>query len=62
MNDQQYVQQLQQACSRGERYAYLCFWGHTPKVADSVDKSCFSQWLPARLPWMAMNAPPLNTI
>ena len=47
MKDQQYVQQLQQACARGERFDYLCFWGHTPKAADSVDKSCFSQWFPA---------------
>lgn len=47
MSDKQYLQQLQQACTRGERFDYLCFWGHTPKAADSVDQSCFSQWYPA---------------
>ena len=26
---------------------YLFFWGHTPQVANRVDKSCFSQWFPA---------------
>jgi ribA/ribD-fused uncharacterized protein len=26
---------------------YLFFWGHTPKQAGTVDKSCFSQWFPA---------------
>jgi ribA/ribD-fused uncharacterized protein len=26
---------------------YLFFWGHTPRQANVVDKSCFSQWFPA---------------
>lgn len=26
---------------------YLYFWGHTPRQAGEVDKSCFSQWFPA---------------
>jgi ribA/ribD-fused uncharacterized protein len=26
---------------------YLFFWGHTPRQAGVVDKSCFSQWYPA---------------
>jgi len=26
---------------------YLFFWGHTPRQAGEVDKSCFSQWFPA---------------
>ena len=47
MSDTIYWQQLQQACKRGERFAYLCFWGHTPTLAGSVDKSCLSQWYPA---------------
>ena len=47
MSDSAYWQQLQQACKRCERFAYLCFWGHTPKLAGSVDKSCLSQWYPA---------------
>ena len=29
-------------------HTFLCFWGHTPKVAGVVDKSCLSQWWPAR--------------
>ena len=47
MSDTDYLQQLQQACRRGERFSYECFWGHTPKQAGHVDKSCFSQWYPA---------------
>ena len=47
MSDSAYWQQLQQACKLGERFAYLCFWGHTPKQAGHVDKSCLSQWYPA---------------
>ena len=47
MSDTIYWQQLQQACKRGERFTYLCFWGHTPKQAGHVDKSCLSQWYPA---------------
>ncbi len=26
---------------------FFFFWGHMPKQADAVDKSCFSQWFPA---------------
>lgn len=25
---------------------YLCFWGHTPNAAGTVDASCLSQWFP----------------
>ncbi|UYQ94499.1 NADAR family protein [Chitinophaga horti] len=26
---------------------YIFFWGHTPRQADVVDQSCFSQWYPS---------------
>ena len=38
---------LLQAVCDGQEFKYLYFWGHKPKSADSVDKSCFSQWFPA---------------
>lgn len=31
---------------QGEKVHFFHFWGHTKK-ADSIDKSCFSQWYPA---------------
>ena len=31
----------------GFRPKYLCFWGHTPRRADVIDKSCLSQWFPS---------------
>lgn len=31
----------------GHTVDFLLFWGHTPKVAGSVDRSCLSQWFPA---------------
>lgn len=38
---------LREAVSKGEEIEYFHFWGHTPKSADQVDKSCLSQWFPA---------------
>jgi len=32
---------------RGLRVKFLFFWGHREKAEGIVDKSCFSQWLPA---------------
>ncbi len=37
---------LIQSMLQGEKYKFLCFWGHTPKSA-TTDKSCFSQWFPS---------------
>jgi ribA/ribD-fused uncharacterized protein len=31
----------------GPPWDLLHFWGHTPKAAGTVDKSCLSQWYPA---------------
>lgn len=28
----------------GHSVKYLAFWGHTPKTAGMIDKSCLSQW------------------
>lgn len=47
MNDSQYLVDLQEQVRKGQRFKYLCFWGHTPKTKEIMDKSCFSQWLPA---------------
>lgn len=48
MSDLQYLTDLQEQVRKGQRFKYLCFWGHTPKQKDAVDKSCLSQWFPAR--------------
>lgn len=31
----------------GHSVKYLPFWGHTPKTAGLIDKSCLSQWYEA---------------
>ena len=33
--------------ARGPTHDLFFFWGHTPKAAGVVDKSCLSQWYPA---------------
>ena len=33
--------------AQGKSVKYLHFWGHTPK-SKGIDKSCLSQWFPAR--------------
>lgn len=48
MHDSQFLIDLQEQVRKGQRFKYLCFWGHTPKQKDVVDKSCLSQWFPAR--------------
>lgn len=47
MSDIQYLEDLQEQVRKGHPLKYLCFWGHTPKHKDIVDKSCFSQWYPS---------------
>lgn len=37
---------LKQQIEKGEEVKYYFFWGHTPKIPGSVDKSCLSQWFP----------------
>ncbi|MEC5159371.1 MULTISPECIES: NADAR family protein [unclassified Janthinobacterium] len=38
------TQDLLAAIAAGATPDYLCFWGHTPSHAQTVDKSCLSQW------------------
>jgi ribA/ribD-fused uncharacterized protein len=38
------LENVQQDYIAGKKIKYLFFWGHTPKAADRVDQSCFSQW------------------
>lgn len=47
MSDIQYLEDLKKQVRKGQPFKYLCFWGHTPKYKDIVDKSCFSQWYPS---------------
>ena len=47
MIDSQFLIDLQEQIRKGQRFKYLCFWGHTAKQRGVVDKSCFSQWFPA---------------
>ncbi|MGB1253881.1 MAG: NADAR family protein [Candidatus Promineifilaceae bacterium] len=41
------VQLLLDEIEAGFRPKYLHFWGHTPRKANVIDKSCFSQWFPS---------------
>ncbi|MGY4490901.1 NADAR family protein [Pseudomonas sp. TE3610] len=41
------IQSLQALIDTGVTVQYLMFWGHTPRLADEVDRSCFSQWYPS---------------
>lgn len=38
--------ELEAATKRGERFDYLCFWGHRKPTDGSVIETCFSQWYP----------------
>ena len=31
----------------GERFDFLCFWGHRGRADGAPSKACFSQWFPA---------------
>ena len=48
MNNEFFLNHLIQQTQQGGQFKYLYFWGHTPKQAHIVDKSCFSQWFPAQ--------------
>ena len=41
------VESLLEYIDQGNPVEYLYFWGHTPKIAGSLDKSCLSNWFPA---------------
>lgn len=38
---------LEAAVKRGERFEYLCFWGHRKRADGRLGPTCFSQWYPA---------------
>lgn len=38
------VEALRTRVSRGERFEYLCFWGHRARADGAVSAACFSQW------------------
>lgn len=42
------LETLREACSRGERYKYLFFWGHTPAADGQISAACLSQWWTCR--------------
>ena len=48
MHDSKFLVDLQEQVRKGQQFKYLCFWGHTPKQKDVIDKSCLSQWFPAK--------------
>ncbi|WP_367131508.1 MULTISPECIES: NADAR family protein [Streptomyces] len=41
------VAELTAAVARGERFKYVCFWGHQPLRDGRIGASCFSQWWPS---------------
>jgi len=41
MKDEKFLDDLIQKVQKGDQFKYLYFWGHTPKQADLIDKSCF---------------------
>ena len=48
MNDEKFLNHLIRQSRQGGQFEYLYFWGHSPKQANTADKSCFSQWFPAQ--------------
>lgn len=41
------LQELQHAVRAGQRFEYLCFWGHQPRDDGTIGASCLSQWFEA---------------
>ena len=41
------VDALRARAAAGERFGYLCFWGHRPRAGGAPSASCFSQWYPS---------------
>lgn len=48
MPDVQYLTDLILDFQQNPNLKFLHFWGHTPKQKGVIDKSCFSQWFPAK--------------
>lgn len=38
---------LEAAVARGQRFDYLCFWGHKERADGRLSATCLSQWYPA---------------
>jgi ribA/ribD-fused uncharacterized protein len=38
---------LRARVAAGERFRYLCFWGHHPRADGALSAACFSQWYAA---------------
>lgn len=38
------VDALRARAAAGERFDYVCFWGHRPRADGAPSASCFSQW------------------
>ena len=41
------VASLRGRVAAGERFGYLCFWGHRLRADGAPSTACFSQWFPA---------------
>ena len=41
------VEALRGRIAAGERFRYLCFWGHRPRADGEPSAACFSQWFPS---------------
>lgn len=41
------VDALRARAAAGERFDYVCFWGHRPRAEGALSASCFSQWYPS---------------
>ncbi len=39
--------ELEAAVARGQRFDYLCFWGHKQRADGRLGATCLSQWYPA---------------
>lgn len=48
MKDSHYLENLIATFKQNPNLNFLHFWGHTPKQLDKIDKSCLSQWFPAK--------------
>lgn len=41
------VEALRRRIAAGERFRYLCFWGHRPRADGEPSAASFSQWFPS---------------
>lgn len=41
------LEALRDRAASGERFSYLCFWGHRPRADGRASAACFSQWYDA---------------